>query len=192
MNLVRHMAGGLAAAWHFLRLDPDAKRFLDPRPRGLWLSFSALLLALPLYAAILWLDARAGGIARAAAAPLTMLIPAYGAGWLLFIALAGLIARRLGVLANLVPFLIALHWARVVALALIAFPILLIAGEVIDAGPGKGLLFAVYGYVGFYKWYVTQATLRTSPAASVGIVALEVVVFFGLEIGAAALYLAAS
>lgn len=181
MRLAEHMARGLYAAWRLAGFRADGLAFLEPGGRGALRSFSAMLVAAPLYFTSLWLEARDPGAAAVAATPLSLLLIVYLVGWALFAFLMFHVARMLDLGGGFPRYLAAHNFCRVMAI-LAVLPANVILGFGL-AHAAVGNLFLLVGglYVLVLKGYVARTALGATTGQAVLLVMFEVVFFFTLE-----------
>jgi hypothetical protein len=165
---------GLRSVARLLAFRPDWEADIDLSLRGLWHSFAASLIALPLIGVIIVgaLHAGLNGFFGQFAA-------SYWLSWLLFPIAAALTVIILGVRQNFVPWIILHNWGVVFLYGLQAsFWVLFVAGLTDQAG--LGLLFYIYGPVRILlHWRIAYMalgvpTLTSAMAAAIPVLAAEI------------------
>jgi hypothetical protein len=171
----------IAEAWLSLRgvariltFKPDWESDIDLSLHGLWRSFAASLIALPLFGAIV-VGARYAGLIDF----MGQFATNYWLSWLLFPIAAALTVAILGVRQNFVAWIILHNWGVVFLYGMLAsFWILYVAGLIDQAV--LGLLFYIYGKIRILlHWRIAYValglpTLTSAIAAIVPVLAGEI------------------
>ncbi len=167
-EIARHLQG----AWLLARGDRRGLDWFDLSVDGFWRSFSAALLAAPVYALVLleqyaavgwpeqgWRAAFAEGVA-------------YVGGWLAFPLAAVFLTRLLGLSGRYVTLVVAANWSAVLQVGFYAA--LLTVSLVLPAGTRSPLLLGGTLLVLAYQWSVIRAALGTGAGTAVGLVLIDV------------------
>jgi hypothetical protein len=167
-----------------LHLRAEGLSAFDISERGFWRSFAAIWLTLPAYVVSvaferlrlgygggeilgsLWLDivVALGHLASFVALPLAMIV----------------VARRLGLTARYVPFVIVTNWITVMGILVLALPAtLLLAGW---ATPALATLFTLaFAFIILrMQWFATKLTLGVSSGLAVAIVGFGIALNLGI------------
>lgn len=157
----------------------------DTSLEGFWRSFLWIVPAAPVYAALV-LSERYKVIServlvpeqfdetRFAAAKLLGL----GLEWMAFPLLVALIARPLSFQRRYVPYVVAYNWSTLVAVALVAPPVLLQNLNLIGAQIGTIITLAVLVVCLRFRYLVARLALGVDAVTAGGLVALEVILSY--------------
>ena len=159
----------LRGALELLRGRTEGLECFDLSVAGFWRSFAAVLLAAPLYALDVAVEAHGG--TRAGAAFFAVKALSYLADWLLFPVVVALLAKPLDLGRLYVPYIVAYNWSSVVIAALFA-PATLLVGFGIG-NPAAILSLIVFAVAARYRFTIARAALQVRPATAVGLVILE-------------------
>ena len=175
-DVVRSLRGTVA----LLNRRPDGLKSFDMTEKGFWHSFGAIWLALPAFVVVLAFERHRLGLLGPDAAILdaswvTAVVAAGYVGSFLVLPLGMIgIARRLGLGARYVPFVIVTNWALAVGLTILSVPAaLLLLGW---ATPSLAVLYvlAFGAIVVRLLWLATKATLGVSGGLAAAIVVMAV------------------
>ncbi len=158
----------------------EGVRAFDMSEAGFWRSFGAIWLTLPAFVVMVALERRRLGLAQDGgplleASGLTALVALGHLAVFLAMPLAMIgIARRLGLTARYVPFVIVTNWIMAVEILVLAVPgSLLLVGW---ATPGLAGFFAACFLVVLLRvhWFAAKATLGVSGSVAAGITVLGI------------------
>lgn len=176
---------GVEAAVALLLGRPGALARFDVSLEGFWRSFAAILLVLPSFAIVVIAegmfqsdDMVSRGIPETefpwgsfAAERLVSL----GLEWIALPVVIALLARRLGIAARFVPFIVARNWGTAVSSALYAVPTLLFVAGILGADLTQILGLAVVLVAVQYQYRIARQALAVPPAMAIAVVVLDVV-----------------
>lgn len=168
------MTRGLLAGWAATGFQAYALSRLEPGGRGALRSFSALILALPVYMLSAWFQAGNPDLATHLGA---LVIDAlfYAFGWVVFAGMMVYLTRFLDLGENLPRLISAYNWSRVMVLLMLV-PLSIIAGLSLTSANIENLIFLMsWGYAFSYKTFVVRHALGASWVQAVLIVLLELI-----------------
>lgn len=161
------VASSLRAAARLFVLDRDAMAGFNLTIEGFWRSFFAAAFGLPYYAVVLWGPYRDGEVGLLAATA------AYVLSWVLFPALAAVLARLLNLGRNYIGYIVAFNWAG----ALMPQPLLLLAlayrAGLIDEQAYSLVSLGLFAAFLWYGWAVTRIGLGAGIVTACGFVILS-------------------
>ncbi|MGE5147173.1 MAG: hypothetical protein ACM3N5_10510 [Candidatus Eiseniibacteriota bacterium] len=166
MISLREVVASLYGAWRLVRLDRSAIGYFDATVQGLWRSFFAAVLALPLDFSIMML---------ARSEPLPDDVLHYGLAYLIFYALSWLVWPLLALYlaraldrADALPLYVTAHnWAQL-PINVFQLALLILAGGFF---PEDMLLMARLSLIVilFYEGYIAYVALRIDRAVAAGV-----------------------
>ncbi len=187
------LVSSVQGAWRLMLWDRDGLARFDMTIDGFWRSFYGPLAALPaallVYTAHLAMIAETAVLNPDAGLPET---PATGlylaiktASYILEVALFPLVmvlvARRTGLAARYVPFIIAWNWVNAVIVFLLAIPHLLYLAGAIGLVSIYGLQVIILGLSILCLYFTALAALETPPFVAGLILALSIILGLTLE-----------
>jgi hypothetical protein len=176
---------GLEAAVALFLGRPGALARFDVSLEGFWRSFAAILLVLPSFAVALIAEGSfqiAEMVSRGI--PETEFpwgsfaaerLVALSLEWVALPVVLALVARRLGIAARFVPFVVARNWGTAVSSALYAVPALLFVAGVLRADVTQILGLVVILVALQYQYRIARQTLAVPPGMAIAVVVLDVV-----------------
>ena len=173
----QEIVSSIYGAWRVALMDSNAFSHFNQTIEGFWRSFFAMVLVVPIFAFHTAIGYSSRPIEEiqvhdmadvVAIQVLAMLL-----AWIAFPVAMIWVSRLLRVEHRYVPYIIALNWATVIAIAIMLITTLLHSVEVIPRGlAGSFLVFAI-GYVFFYQFLVARGGLQTGTGTAIGVVAFD-------------------
>lgn len=172
---------GVEAAVALLFGRPGALARFDVSLEGFWRSFAAILLVLPCFAVSVMAEGRieiAGLPAEFADAfPWLGFVAvrtlALGLDWMALPVVLALLARRLGLAARYVPFIVARNWASPVVAALYAVPALLFSVDFIGRDAAAILSLATLVVALHFHYRIARQALAVPIGMAIAVVVLD-------------------
>ncbi|MCS7268818.1 MAG: hypothetical protein RMJ04_07755 [Geminicoccaceae bacterium] len=165
---------GIEGALAILRGEADAMSRFDLTLDGFFKSFTAMLLAAPVYALLVIQRLERRPVALAPVLLVLLEGLGYVVGWLAFPIAAGLVLHLLRQGGRFVPLVVAVNWAAVLQVALLALASL--AALVLPAGPGTVVTTVAVLSALFYQWLVIKTALEAPGGIAAGFLLLDVLV----------------
>lgn len=167
-EIARHLQG----AWLLARGDRRGLDWFDLSVDGFWRSFSAAVLAAPVYALVLLEQYAALGWPEQGWRTAFAEAVAYACGWLAFPLAAIFLTRLLGLAGRYVTLVVAANWCAVLQVGLYAACVTV--SLVLPAGMRSPLLLGATLLILAYQWFVIRTALDTSVGTAVGLVLIDV------------------
>ena len=180
--------------------DTGALSRLDLTADGFFLSFTAMIVGAPLFATALagWrytlisvvtqsghkleaADVEFGPVHFALAVLMYLLL------WSVFPVAALLMLRFLRQTERYSALIIAFNWSAVLLLLLFNVPFVLFALGAIDGFVTFAILFTIFGFALYYRFFLAGATLQSDSSTAMAIAAVNVILFFFIIFGVDAL-----
>ena len=185
MITVHELSMGLTGAWRLAHGDRAGLSYFDASANGAIRSFYAALLALPLATLFLGLDLANQDIDSPVAAIVLVFLLAFALDWAAFpLAVLGL-APMMGYEDNVLRYIPALNWARVLELVVLLPAAVLGAAEA--GGIGAMFRIALMIIVLVYHWFVAKAALEVTGPQAAFLVALNLLMGFIISLWALSL-----
>ncbi|MCS6878227.1 MAG: hypothetical protein N2038_06640 [Geminicoccaceae bacterium] len=165
---------GIEGALAILRGEADAMSRFDLTLDGFFKSFTAMLLAAPVYALLVIQRLERRPVALAPVLLVLLEGLGYVVGWLAFPIAAGLVLHLLRQGGRFVPLVVAVNWAAVLQVALLALASL--AALFLPAGPGTVVTTVAVLSALFYQWLVIKTALEAPGGIAAGFLLLDVLV----------------
>ena len=170
----------LTAAWNLFLDKPDAINGFDLSESGFWRSFRAIVLAAPLFALAVIVQARLFGETVGDAGFWLVNALRLGLDWITFPILLAIAAKPLGLAHRYGTFIIARNWGAVLAYALAAAAsALTFLG--LGAIFGSLLIIAAILVSFYYGFVVARRGLDIRPGFAIGMVVADTIISLTLS-----------
>lgn len=173
MGALAYILKSLTAAWRLVLRDPDGMKEFDLTLSGFWLSFSAALVAAPLYLMLLLMEHQLLPEAPPAGDYLAIKAVSYAVSWVAYPLLMVPVARALGLGHAYTGFIIAYNWSAVIIMLILLPPFALYAVQGISAGAAGFLNLMATFAVLYYRWFLTRTALATTGGLALGLVVID-------------------
>lgn len=172
---------GLTGAWRIALRDPEARKHFDLSAQGLFHSFAALLLTLPILfftTTALWKIGQESQMLDIADFTTFVSVEIGGAvlHWLFFLLAMIAVARHLGLTASFTPYVIVFNWGTLTGWGLFALPLVLHMAGIIAGPAAVTLTLPVFALFAWYRWQIAREVLGAPPSAALAILVLDVTI----------------
>ena len=179
MNAIAYVRQSLFAAARLASFDKSATDDFDNSSEGFFLSFTAMIVAMPLYLiqmTAIRLSLAGGAGATASIEPGTILLELlyFAVSWISFPLVMIAIAPLINAGGRYVPFVIVHNWASCIVLAVQILPSLFVLVGLPWLAGGTVIPLLVLALI--YLWQVAREGLQVTPLTAVGIVILELLI----------------
>lgn len=141
--------------------------------RGFWLSFSAALVAAPLYLLLLLMEHQVVPDAPPMGNYLVVKAVFYALSWAAYPLLMVPVVRALGLAHAYTGFIIAYNWSAVIIMLILLPPFALYSVQGIGAGAAGFLNLLATMAVLYYRWFLTRTALETTGGLALGLVVID-------------------
>lgn len=166
----------LWGAWRLARGDAKGIGVFGDDVRAFWQSFTAALIVLPMYLAMLWLRPE---LADDSADPLRFWLAelaTYANVWVAFPFVMLPLATLMGREDRYIRFICAYNWASVLQNALLMFIFVLAGGGLLPPEGEHLLSLIAFVAVLLYTWFIAKTALKIPALQAAGLVVLDFVV----------------
>jgi len=186
MSFLGEMLNGLYGAYRLLRLDPRGMAFFNISEEGFWNSFKAAAIVFPLFSLLILVRYATDTIATPLWRYISIETIAYVIGWIAFPVVMAGVCRQYQRADRYVGFVTAYNWAAVLQNAIyLPIAILSVSGRITTGG---GLLVLVtMAVIIVYNWFIAKTALEISAPAAAGVVIIDFIVSFAINMYAEAL-----
>jgi len=163
-------------AYRLARGDESGYRYFDLSPAGFWHSFTAALVVLPLFVALMIARFTAISDQTDGFVFIVVELIAYSISWTAYPVAMAAVVKMLGRERHYIRCIVAYNWASVWQnLLYLPVSILSMAGVL---GPGSGSLLGLLALflILVYSWFVLKTTLDVPPAIAWLLVALDLLI----------------
>ncbi len=187
MITAREASVAIFGAWRLARFDAAGLRFFDNTVEAFWRSFYAALVVLPAFAILDLLRFR--GVA-VTSGPFTVFVVesiAYVIAWIAFPLAMFHLSRHLGRSKLYCRYIVAYNWATVLQITLLLIVAVITQTDVLPRGLAALLTMIAMIGIMCYQWFIARSALEVTPPVAAGIVLLDLVISFVLEVYAKSL-----
>ncbi len=187
MITARETSVAMFGAWRLARFDADGLRFFDNTVEAFWRSFYAALVVLPAFAILDLL--RFQGVA-VTSGPFTVFVVesiAYVIAWIAFPLAMFHLSRHLGRSKLYCRYIVAYNWATVLQITLLLIVAVITQTDLLPRGLAALLTMIAMIGIMCYQWFIARSALEVTPPVAAGIVLLDLVISFVLEVYAKSL-----
>ena len=176
--------------------DTQGLSLLDLTADGFYRSFAAMIVAAPLFATyvsgwrnmVISVATAAGHKFEAAelefgARDVALSVVMYLLLWFVFPIVALLILRFLNQTARYSALVIAYNWSAILVMLLFNIPLALFGLGIISAFPTVALLFTIFGFALYYRFFLAVAALQAGASTAMAVAAVNVILFFFIVFG---------
>ena len=162
-------------AWRLALFDPGGMRHFDRSLHGFWRSFQAAILALPLYALLIWIHL--AGMHVGGGWPRVLLGEgiAYVIGWVAFPLAFYYVAPIIDRTDHYLGFIVAYNWTSLIQLAILLPAYGIAALGILPAGLGSAVADVAEIATLVYEWYVIRTALQVPGLGAAGVLLMDVV-----------------
>ncbi len=186
MVFLREVLNALYGAYRLARLDAGGLAYFNISEQGFWTSFKAAAVVLPMFILLMGIRFVVDDIDASPGRYLAVELIAYVIGWVALPVLMIGICKQLERTHFYVRFIIAYNWSAVLQNALY-MPVAMfsITGQLTDGG-GFFVLLAMLLII-IYTWFIAKTALDIPGPAAAGVVVVDFVISFAINMYAEAL-----
>jgi len=179
----REVAYRVYGAWLLARFDSRGVQYFDESPQAALRSFYAALLTAPAFIVISLLSLSATGVKEGVPDIVVLIVHFlfYILLWVVTPVIMHLICQMIDRPEAFFRFLSANNWSSVITYHLNLVVVILVVGGVLPEGVAGLAIFAAYGYVLAFQWFLNLRCLDVSPLAAAGFVGLQLVLHILIE-----------
>lgn len=180
MPFLGEMLNAIYGAYRLIRLDPRGMSYFNVSEQGFWDSFKAAAVIFPLFSLLILVRYASSDIETPLWRYLSIELIAYVIGWVAFPVLMIGVCQQFQRTHRYIGYIIAYNWAAVLQNAIyLPIAILSVSGQIANGGGLLVLMTMVVIIV--YNWFIAKTALGISAPAAIGIVVIDFIVSFSIN-----------